>query len=162
MINNPIIYKFLNGFTDHRKKTNWVVVFSCRTFPNILKYRDRGWDLPIIWKQDLFKQILKILASMYERSGSQFFRTTTGIQSRLDTFDESRFFMTFLIILEVTEILSNFSLLLEGKTGRDTWVIKIRVFRKPFRKQFCFIRFRRSRWIETVQQIYLCWQHYYS
>ena len=32
---------------------------------------------------------------MYERSGSQFFRTTTQIQSGPDAFDESRFVMTF-------------------------------------------------------------------
>ena len=40
MINNDIIYKFLKDFTDHRKKNNRAVDFSCRPFPNILKYRD--------------------------------------------------------------------------------------------------------------------------
>ena len=35
--NNPIIYKFFKDFTNHRKKTNRVVVFTCRPFPNILK-----------------------------------------------------------------------------------------------------------------------------
>ena len=40
---------------------------------------------------------------MYESSGSQFFRTTTGIQSGPDTFNESKFIMTFLTILGVTE-----------------------------------------------------------
>ena len=35
---DPIIYKFFNDFTNHRKKTNRVVVFSCRPLPNILKY----------------------------------------------------------------------------------------------------------------------------
>ena len=34
-----IIYKFLKDFTNHRKKTSRVVDFSCRPFPNILKYR---------------------------------------------------------------------------------------------------------------------------
>ena len=53
---------------------------------------------------------------MYESSGSQFFRTTTGIQSRPDAFDESRFVMTFLIILGVMEILCTFRLVPEGKT----------------------------------------------
>ena len=38
---------------------------------------------------------------MYKGSGSQFFRTTTGIQSEPDSFDESRFVMTFLTILGV-------------------------------------------------------------
>ena len=56
---------------------------------------------------------------MYESSGSQFFRTTTGIQSGPDAFDESRFVMTFLTILGVTEILCNFRLVLEGKTGKE-------------------------------------------
>ena len=56
---------------------------------------------------------------MHENSGSQFFRTTTEIQSGPDTFDESRFIMTFLIILGVIEILCSFRLVLEGKTGKD-------------------------------------------
>ena len=40
VINNPIIFKFFRDFTNHRKKTKRVVVFSCRPWPNILKYRD--------------------------------------------------------------------------------------------------------------------------
>ena len=56
---------------------------------------------------------------MYESSGSQFFRTTTGIQSGPDVFDESRFVMTFLTILGVMEILYSFRLVLEGKTGKE-------------------------------------------
>ena len=56
---------------------------------------------------------------MYESSGSQFFRTTTGIQSQPDAFDESRFVMTFLTILGVMEILCSFRLVLEGKTGKE-------------------------------------------
>ena len=56
---------------------------------------------------------------MYESSGSQFFRTTTGIQSGPDAFEESRFVMTLLTILGVMEILCSFRLVLEGKTGKD-------------------------------------------
>ena len=56
---------------------------------------------------------------MYESSGSQFFRTTTGIQSGPDAFDESRFVMNFLTILGVMEILCTFRLVLEGKTGKE-------------------------------------------
>ena len=56
---------------------------------------------------------------MYESSGSQFFRTTAGIQSGPDVFDESRFVMTFLIILRVTEMLCNFRLGMELKTGKE-------------------------------------------
>ena len=63
--------------------------------------------------------MLKCSASMHESSGSQFFRTTTGIQSGPDTFDESRFVMIFLTILGVMEIFCNFRLVLEGKTDKE-------------------------------------------
>ena len=56
---------------------------------------------------------------MNESSDSQFFRTTTGIQSRPDAFDESSFVMTFLTILGAIEILRSFILVLEGKTGKE-------------------------------------------
>ena len=56
---------------------------------------------------------------MSESSGSQVFRPTTGIQSGPDAFDESRFVMTFLTILGVTEILSSLRLVLEGKTSKE-------------------------------------------
>ena len=52
---------------------------------------------------------------MHESSGSQFFKTTSEIKSGPDAFDESRFIMTFLTILRVTEILWSFKLALEGK-----------------------------------------------
>ena len=55
---------------------------------------------------------------MCESSGAQIFRTTTGIQSGPDAFDESKFVMTFLIISGVTEILCSFRLVLEGKTTK--------------------------------------------
>ena len=63
--------------------------------------------------------ILKSLASMYEGSGSQFCRTTTGIQSGPNAFDESRFAMNFLTILRVIDILCSFWLVLEGKAVKD-------------------------------------------
>ena len=50
---------------------------------------------------------------------AQFFRTTTVKQSGPDTFDESRFVMTFLTILGVMKILCSFRLVLEGKTGNE-------------------------------------------
>ena len=71
---------------------------------------------------------------MYESSGSQFFRTTTGIQSAPGVFDESRFVMVFLTILGVMEALCSFRLVLEEKVGRDSRFIKIRVLRKVFSK----------------------------
>ena len=63
--------------------------------------------------------MLKSSASMYEGSGSQFFRTTTGIQSGPDNFAESTFVMTFSTILGVTEILCSFRLVLDRKTGKE-------------------------------------------
>ena len=71
-------------------------------------------------ENDSFRHILKSSASIYESSGSQFFRTTTGIQSGPDAFDESRFVMTFLTIMGVMEILCNFRLVIEGKTGKES------------------------------------------
>ena len=52
--------------------------------------------------------------------------------------------------MRVTEILCSFRLVLEGKTGKVTRVIKIRVLTKVFRKQFCFIRCR-SQHLGTVE-----------
>ena len=72
-------------------------------------------DLKSYWKSEkrsdfsrwstikTFRHILKSSASIYESSGSQFFRTTTGIQSGPDAFDESRFVMTFLTTMAVME-----------------------------------------------------------
>ena len=56
---------------------------------------------------------------MYESSGLQYFRNTTGIHSGPDAFDESRFVTTFLTILGVMEILYSFRLVLEGKIGKE-------------------------------------------
>ena len=56
---------------------------------------------------------------MYESSGPQFFRTTTGMQSGPDAFDESRFIMIFLTILGLMDILCSFRLVLKGKTGKE-------------------------------------------
>ena len=56
---------------------------------------------------------------MYESSGLQFFRTTTGIQSGPNAFDESTFAMTILTALGVTGILCSFRLVLAGKTGKE-------------------------------------------
>ena len=56
---------------------------------------------------------------MYESSGSQFFRTTTGIPPVSNVFDESRFVMNFLTFLGVTEKSCSFRYVLEGKTGKE-------------------------------------------
>ena len=59
---------------------------------------------------------MKSSANLYESSGSQFLRTTTGIQSGPDAFDESRFVMTLLTILGV---ICSFRLVLEGKASEQ-------------------------------------------
>ena len=56
---------------------------------------------------------------MYKASGSQFFKNTSGIQSGPYAFDKSRFIMTFLTVLGVTEILCSFKLVLDGKIGQE-------------------------------------------
>ena len=120
MINNPLIYKFLKDLTNNRQKTNRTVVFSSRPFPQFSSIQpDHQGDLQKSGKQDSFRHILKSSASMYESSVSQFFRTTSWIQSRSAAFDESMLVMTLLTILGVTEILCSFRLVLEGKTGKE-------------------------------------------
>ena len=49
---------------------------------------------------------LKVSASMYESSGSQFLRTTTGIQSGPEALEKSRSVRIFLAILGGTKICS--------------------------------------------------------
>ena len=118
MINNSIIYKFFKDGTNNRKRTNRVIVFRSRPFPNILKDWDHQWNLPRIWKTRLFQALIEEFSCMKESSGSKFFRITTGIQSGPSAFDKSKFIMTSLIILGVTEILCSFRLVWEGKTGK--------------------------------------------
>ena len=97
-----------------------MLVFNCRPFPKILKYNDHQWNLPTIWKTRSLRQLRENSASIQESSGSQFFRTATGIQSEADTFEKASSVMTFITILGVTEILYSFKLVLEGKTGK--WI----------------------------------------
>ena len=59
-------------------------------------------------KQESFRYILKTSACMYESSGSQFFRTATGVQSGPDVFDISKLVMAYLTNLGVTEISCSF------------------------------------------------------
>ena len=55
---------------------------------------------------------------MKVQAHSYFLRTTTGIQWGPDTFDESKFIMTFITILGVAEMLCSFRLVLNGKAGK--------------------------------------------
>ena len=59
VINSPIIYKLFKDFTNHRKKTGRAVVFSCRTFLNILRYGDHWWTLQQSGRQNSLRHLLK-------------------------------------------------------------------------------------------------------
>ena len=43
------LYAIFSEFLNHRNRTNGKVFFCCRPLPNILKYSDHMWDLPITW-----------------------------------------------------------------------------------------------------------------
>ena len=58
-------------------------------------------------------------ADIYERSGSHFFRNTTGIQPGPDVSDKSRLIMTFLTNLGVTGISFSFRIVLQWKAGQE-------------------------------------------
>ena len=80
---------------------------------------------------------------MYESSGSQFFRTTTGIQSGPDTFDEARFIIIFLSNLGAAEMLCSFRLVVEGKRGKEIpESSRLEFLQKLFNKQYCFVRWK--------------------
>ena len=46
-------------FTNLKKKANSVVVFNCRSFPDMLKYRDHWWDLLTIWGKRFLNDTMK-------------------------------------------------------------------------------------------------------
>ena len=48
VINKLIIYKFSKEFINFKKKTNRVVAFGCKCFPNILKYSEHILNFPKI------------------------------------------------------------------------------------------------------------------
>ena len=100
---------------NHRKKTNRAIFLAVDISPTFLNTETTDETFQQFGKQSSFRQILKSLAGMYESLGSQFFRTSTGIQSGPDTFDESSLVMTILGVEEIW----NFRLGLEGKTGKE-------------------------------------------
>ena len=84
MISNLIIYKFFKDITNHRKNTNRAVVFSSIDLsPTFLNTGTTNETFQQSGKQYSVRHILKSSAGMYESSGSQFFRSTTGIQQKL-------------------------------------------------------------------------------
>ena len=95
-------------------------------------------------EKDSFRQISRSLASMHESSGSHFLRTTTGIQSEPDAFNNSRLIMTFLTNLGFLWILNSFRLVIEGETDIEIFESSTFEFLKAFCKQLLFIRGRRQ------------------
>ena len=88
---------------------------------------------------------------MHESSGSQFFKTTSEIKSGPDAFDESRFIMTFLTILRVTEILWSFKLALEGKIGKEIPDLpRLEFLEKFLGNNFALSDATPDRWIQEV------------
>ena len=77
-------------FTNHRKKTNRALVFSCRLFPTFLNIGNTNETFQKSGKQDSFRHILKSSGSMNKSLGSPFLRTITEIWPGREAFDESR------------------------------------------------------------------------
>ena len=71
---------------------------------------------------------------MYEKSGSCFFKTNTGIQSGLGTLEDSKSAMTFLIILGGTEILNSFRLVSGERAVREIMTHQNLSSQKRFQK----------------------------
>ena len=71
-INKPIIYKFSKNFTNHRKKTNGAVTFTCRHLPKF--FRDETFQQS---REKIPSDTLNNSANMCESSDSQFFRSNT-------------------------------------------------------------------------------------
>ena len=61
---NSTTYKFFKDFTNHKKKTNRVIDFSCRPFSNILNTGTTNETFQKSGKQDSFRHLKKSLASM--------------------------------------------------------------------------------------------------
>ena len=104
-----IICKFFKYFTNSGKKANRAAIdFSRITLPNILNHRVQDETFQQSGKQDSFRDLLQSSDNMYEKSGSQFFRTTTRIKSGPHAFEGTIMVMAFLTNLGVTEILCSF------------------------------------------------------
>ena len=88
VIHKLILYQFLKDFPNKARSLTFL------NTGHIVTFQQSG-------KQDSFKHIWKRSVNLYESSGSDFFRTTTRIQSGPDALDESRLVMTCLINLGV-------------------------------------------------------------
>ena len=64
VINSLIIYKFIQDFTNHRKKTNKAVVFSSSRSPTFLNTSTADETFQQPGKQDSLRHLLKSSANM--------------------------------------------------------------------------------------------------
>ena len=137
MINNPIIYKFFRDLFSER-----VVGFSCRPFPNILKYREHQWNLPTIWKTRALQTLIEEFSILRKnvQNCSSLEPPLEYNQDHIPGFDKSRFVMIYLTILRVKEILCSFRLLLEGKTYKAI----------PESSRLEFLGFQQTIWLYQI------------
>ena len=81
-IKKPIIYQFFKDFTNHRNRANEAKKkLATDLLPELLNTRRTDETFHKSSEQDHFKAIVKISTNMHEKSGSQLFRTTSGIPS---------------------------------------------------------------------------------
>ena len=121
VINKLIINKFFKEFINHKKRTNRAVAFSCRCLPNILKYCYHIWNFPKIRRSRFIQaQIEKNSANTYESSGSVFSAELPLEQKEnKKCLSNQNWLWLYLTNLGVREILCSFSLVLEGKAGKE-------------------------------------------
>ena len=116
-------WHYLQVFQDsfnHRRKTYRMVVFNIIFYSNILNTGTTNETSEQSGKQGSFRHMLKSSARMYENSGSQFLRTTTSMQSRLNVFYKSRFAMIFFNHLGSYRNILQFLIRSKKKAGKET------------------------------------------
>ena len=119
MITMPLFASFSKTLLTIEKRLAGQWFLAVDLFPTCLNTGTTDETFHQSGKQESFRHLLKSSAGMQESSGWQFFTTISGIQLGPDAFDKSRFIMTFLTILGVTEILCSFRLVLEEKTVKE-------------------------------------------
>ena len=131
MINNPIIYKFFKNFTNHRKNTNRANFLAAELFSTFLSSGTTVTfqNLENKTPSDIYLKFQLVCMKVQAHNSWE-----TPLESRL-----------------VLNHLGNYRNILQFQIStrkktwyRDTWVLKIRVLRKIFTKQFCFIWCRRQ------------------
>ena len=93
----------------HLKKNNSFSFLDVKIYKESNKFTMFSEKLPlVVYLLNLIVLYIVFGWLTLVSSGSQFFRTTTGIQSGPDAFDKLRFIMTFLTLLGATETLCSF------------------------------------------------------